>query len=153
MYKGPVSYWAWTLTFEDGAQYASLTRVPDPAYNVQLEALLPGVLEHLQGHWPRLRGHAPRDWSAVELSESDYRLREAKALEDMVRTRPAGPPVPRTAVAALLLGVCLLVLAVTLPGGRAPGGLLAGAAVLALVAGGGRLLLWSALCGDPQKDG
>lgn len=153
MGEGPVSYWAWTLTFEDGAQYASLTQVPAPAYDVQPEALLPGVLEHLQGQWPRLRGLAPRDWSAVALSESDYRARQAKALENMVGTRPAGLPVPHTAVAALLLGMCLLVLAVTLPGGRGQSGLLAGTAVLALVVGAVRLLLWSTFRGDPQRGG
>ncbi|MDJ0386351.1 hypothetical protein [Streptomyces sp. G-G2] len=87
----------------------------------------------------------------MELSESDYRLRQAKALENMVGTRPATPPPPRTAVAGLLLGVCLLVLAVTLPHSLVLGWLLPGAAVLALGVGAIRLLLWSAFRGDPQR--
>lgn len=67
--------------------------------------------------------------------------------------RPANPSVPRTTVAAFLLGVCLLVLDWTLPTVPVLGWLLSAVGTLAVIVGGISVTLWRVRRGDRPQDG
>ncbi|MFJ2746205.1 hypothetical protein ACIO3O_41830 [Streptomyces sp. NPDC087440] len=115
------------------------------ARDVLPDALLPGVLEDLGRREPRLRGCDPQGWSARELSEAQFRERQAEIVREMVDAPPPGPMVPRTALVGLLLGVCLLILAGTLPNGPVLTGLLLTGGVLSWITGGVSLVMSGAL--------
>ncbi|MFJ2112408.1 hypothetical protein ACIOEX_11035 [Streptomyces sp. NPDC087850] len=141
MSEETVTYWEWTVRYDTEMVYAGTSESRGVARDFLPDALLPGLLKDLCRHYPHLHGRAPHDWSASELSKAQFRQRQAELLREMVDASPPGPTVPRTAVVGLLLGICLLVLAGTLPSGPVFTWLLSTAGVLSWITGGTSLIM------------
>ncbi|MFF3265326.1 hypothetical protein ACFYWO_39960 [Streptomyces sp. NPDC002932] len=138
-----VTYWAWTVSYDDGAAFAGMSESRGVARDVLPDALLPGILEDLARHCPHLRGRDYQDWSVSEVSKVRYRQRQTEILREMVDAPPPGLTVPRTAVVGFLLGVCLVVLA-CLPGSPVLASLLSTAGILCWITGSVSLTMWGA---------
>ncbi|MBK5993346.1 hypothetical protein ACFV6B_40980 [Streptomyces microflavus] len=128
------TYWAYTVTF-DATTYSGALETKGIARDFLPDALLPGILNELSRQAPQLRGRTHEDWSAQELTETQFRQRQADILHEIIKSPPTGFMVPRTAVAGLLLGVCLMVLSSTLPSTPLLGWLLPSTGTLAFATG------------------
>ncbi|WP_328698567.1 hypothetical protein [Streptomyces sp. NBC_00342] len=143
-----VTYWAWTVSYDDGEAHAGMSESRGIARDFLPDALLPGILEDLGRHRPHLRGRDHQGWSVSEVSRARYRQRQAEILREMVDAPPPGLTVPRTAVVAFLLGVGFQVLARTLPS-TSIDWLLSTAGLLCWMTGGASLVLWCARKNTP----
>ncbi|MFE1335875.1 hypothetical protein [Streptomyces microflavus] len=108
------TYWAYAVTF-GATTYSGALETKGIARDFLPDALLPGILSELSRQAPQLHGRTHEDWSAQELTETQFRQRQADILHEIIKIPPKGFMVPRIAVVGLLLGVCLMVLADTLP--------------------------------------
>ncbi|MFB6906841.1 hypothetical protein ACFCWB_21495 [Streptomyces bacillaris] len=112
-----MTYWAYTVTFDAETKRSGLLGVNGIARDFLPDALLPGILDELHRQDPHVRGRTHESWSAQELTEVEFRQLQADILREIVEAKAPSTKlvVPWIAVAGLLLGVCLMVLADTLP--------------------------------------
>lgn len=144
------TYWAYTVAFDDETLCSGVLET-EVAPDFLPDALLPGILDDLHRQAPHLHGRAHESWSAQELTEPQYRQRQADLLRKIVETPSTGFKAPPTAVVSLLLGVCLVILASTLPATPPLNRLLSLAGVLALTIGA-ISLTWAAFRGGIRSN-
>ncbi|MFF9638793.1 hypothetical protein ACF1D2_29965 [Streptomyces bacillaris] len=136
-----MTYWAYTVAFDAETTCSGVLGASGIARDFLPDALLPGILDELHRQDPHLRGRTHESWSAQELTEAQFRQLQANILREIVEAKApsTGLVVPWTAVAGLLLGICLMVLADTLPSTPLLGWLLSLTGTLAFMAGAIRL--------------